>query len=419
MAAVQRVQVFISYAAADTAALEELKMGLSLLERRGDIRVWDDSQLLAGEPGERSIREKISTSSLFVFLASPDSLASNKCRRELQEAHQRASSSLRMIPLIVRPCDWRLAFGDEISPLPTDGRPVTTWANRDEAWLQVLQGIQRVLVHMGADSKAEVSRLKPGHQQRLANDIASRRTLLPHQTQSMLSGRSDPAEHGSITTPGVPSVTDLVGQRVGAIFATNQPALGRFRAAARLAVEAEHEGSEEGARIKCRLAASELLDSIEITLLWRFDRMRMMSATHEAAWSMTQSGEDVNSASWVFNQCVNTSEDPSLELLGLWVHGPSRLQPHDLLVAVRAALGIPRGLEQDVHLAGRLQFVFANWAQWRRKHRDLSQLMTSCNNMVGAYASGNKVEFDVPNTTVVWLEWLGKCLLDRVARPRP
>ena len=40
----------------------------------------------------------------------------------------------RVIPVILRPCDWHTAPFGKLQALPKDGKPVTTWTNRDEAF---------------------------------------------------------------------------------------------------------------------------------------------------------------------------------------------------------------------------------------------------------------------------------------------
>ena len=46
----------------------------------------------------------------------------------------------RVIPIIVRPVDWHETPFAVLQSLPTDGKPVSTWKNEDEAWLNVVEG---------------------------------------------------------------------------------------------------------------------------------------------------------------------------------------------------------------------------------------------------------------------------------------
>ena len=46
-----------------------------------------------------------------------------------------------MIPILVRPVDWEKAPFGHLKVLPTDGKPITLWRNRDEAFKDIVQGI--------------------------------------------------------------------------------------------------------------------------------------------------------------------------------------------------------------------------------------------------------------------------------------
>ena len=50
-----------------------------------------------------------------------------------------------MIPLLVRPVDWKDAPFAHLQALPTDARPLSTWQDEDTALADVVAGIRRVL----------------------------------------------------------------------------------------------------------------------------------------------------------------------------------------------------------------------------------------------------------------------------------
>jgi hypothetical protein len=47
-----------------------------------------------------------------------------------------------MIPVILRPCDWQAAPFGKLLASPTDARPVTKWADIDDAFLDVTKAIR-------------------------------------------------------------------------------------------------------------------------------------------------------------------------------------------------------------------------------------------------------------------------------------
>jgi hypothetical protein len=59
------------------------------------------------------------------------------------ERHERREATI--VPIIVRPCEWHDMPFAKVQALPRNAKPVTTYTNQDEAWLEVVQGIKRVV----------------------------------------------------------------------------------------------------------------------------------------------------------------------------------------------------------------------------------------------------------------------------------
>ncbi|MCP4654872.1 MAG: ATP/GTP-binding protein, partial [bacterium] len=69
--------------------------------------------------------------------------------REMTLAMERhRTGEARVIPIILRPCDWQRAPFGQLQALPKDGKPVTSWPDRDQAFLDVAQGIRRAIAEM-------------------------------------------------------------------------------------------------------------------------------------------------------------------------------------------------------------------------------------------------------------------------------
>jgi hypothetical protein len=64
------------------------------------------------------------------------------------ERHE--SGEARVIPIILKPVDWREAQFSKLQALPKNAKPITTWENRDEAFLNVAQSIRRVVQELSA-----------------------------------------------------------------------------------------------------------------------------------------------------------------------------------------------------------------------------------------------------------------------------
>jgi TIR domain len=102
------IEVFCSYAHEDESHLWRLKVHLNVLERQGLISTWHDRQISVGTDWAQAIDTHLENASLILLLVSADFLASDYCYMiEMQQAMQRHEASVaRVIPIVVRPCDW-------------------------------------------------------------------------------------------------------------------------------------------------------------------------------------------------------------------------------------------------------------------------------------------------------------------------
>ncbi len=140
------IEVFVSYAHEDNALLQVLEKHLLLLKKQGLIDDWYDQDITAGTEWEWEVRRHLDMASIILLLVSPDFIASDYCyrteMRRAMERHQRGRAFV--IPIILRPVEWRGTVFGGLQALPTGGKPITTWSDRDLAFLDVVQGIRRV-----------------------------------------------------------------------------------------------------------------------------------------------------------------------------------------------------------------------------------------------------------------------------------
>ena len=141
------LSVFISYAHEDEPLCRQLEAHLSLQRRQGLISEWHDREILPGAEWSREIDQHLEAASLILLLISPDFLASDYCYEiEMQRALERhKQGEVCVIPIILRPCDWRTSPFARLQCLPRDGKAVTTWQNPDEAFLAIVQGLRRMI----------------------------------------------------------------------------------------------------------------------------------------------------------------------------------------------------------------------------------------------------------------------------------
>lgn len=140
------LELFYSYAREDETLRNQLNKHLSALEREGLIIGWHDRKISAGSEWQDQIDEHLRSAHIILFLVSADFIASDYCYdvevREALERHARHEAVV--IPIILRSVDWSRTPFAKLQALPRDGKPVTSWANQDEAFTNIVQGIGKV-----------------------------------------------------------------------------------------------------------------------------------------------------------------------------------------------------------------------------------------------------------------------------------
>jgi TIR domain len=139
------ISLFYSYSHKDEALREKLETHLSLLKNQGVIRDWHDRRVEAGTEWDGIINENLDKAGMILLLVSANFLASRYCWDvEVARAMERhEAGTARVIPIILKPCDWRSAPFGKLAALPKDGKPLTTWKNRDEAFLDIALGLRQ------------------------------------------------------------------------------------------------------------------------------------------------------------------------------------------------------------------------------------------------------------------------------------
>ncbi|HJQ22932.1 MAG TPA: FxSxx-COOH system tetratricopeptide repeat protein [Blastocatellia bacterium] len=153
------IEVFFSYAHEDEPLRDEMAKHLASLKRQGLITAWHDRQIPPGSEWDEEIKTQLKTADIILLLISADSMASDYCTgvemRHAVERHDRKEACV--IPIILRPCDWDGAPFSKLQALPKDARAVTRWEDRDEAFVNIVEGIKAAIKQINARA--------PGRQQ--------------------------------------------------------------------------------------------------------------------------------------------------------------------------------------------------------------------------------------------------------------
>lgn len=166
---------------------DELRCHLALLRRQALIREWYDRQILPGQRWEKQIDENLRDAHLVLLLVSAHFMNSDYCYgREMDFTLEQARlGQCTAIPIILSPVDWDSSPLGDLQALPKDAKPISVWDNTDEAWVDVVRGIRRVIPkldqeHLLRKIKALSPRLSSENNLKVAKDIvdSSKKELL-------------------------------------------------------------------------------------------------------------------------------------------------------------------------------------------------------------------------------------------------
>jgi hypothetical protein len=144
------MHLFYSYAHEDEELRQKLEKHLSFLKRQDLITGWHDRNISAGTDWAHEIDMHLNMADIILLLVSVDFLASDYCYSiEMERAFERyKSGEARVIPIILRPVELSGTPLSRLQALPTDGKPIKQWADIDEAFVNVSQGIQKVVAEL-------------------------------------------------------------------------------------------------------------------------------------------------------------------------------------------------------------------------------------------------------------------------------
>jgi hypothetical protein len=140
-------EVFVSYAHEDRKYVKALEPHLAALVRNGILAVWHDARILPGADWKQEILDRLERADVVLLLVSSDFMASDfvwSVEVERAVARHRKGEAV-VVPVILRPVLWENSPIGALQALPQDARPVASWPNEDDAWLDVATGISRLL----------------------------------------------------------------------------------------------------------------------------------------------------------------------------------------------------------------------------------------------------------------------------------
>ncbi len=141
------LKLFISYSHQDSLYIEEFKKHIAPLEKDGSIDVWYDRSILPGENFQRKIDHNLEDSDIVCLFISADYLRSESCTSEKMRALElKKQKGVSILSIILSPCGWKdVRDISELLSLPTDGKPISDFNDKNIAWQNVYSGLKRII----------------------------------------------------------------------------------------------------------------------------------------------------------------------------------------------------------------------------------------------------------------------------------
>ena len=152
-------KLFFSYSHKDEVFRDELEIHLATLKRQGIIEPWHDRRIDAGSDLNGMISQELELADIILLLISPYFLASNYCYDiEFQRALElHNEGSVKIIPVIVNPCDWKNTPLSSLVAIPADGKPISKYTNHHDAFLEITTAIRSIAERMVAKNEDKAS----------------------------------------------------------------------------------------------------------------------------------------------------------------------------------------------------------------------------------------------------------------------
>lgn len=136
--------LYIKAHSSDLPWVARLRSHLTLMERRGGVEVFDETQIPPGATRSDLIARNLRRAAVVLYLVSSDMLATIDVA-----AVKAAAAQARHIPFLVRPSfGMGEAFGGSVA-LPRNGVPASKWSDNDSCAAEVVGELRAVIESLG------------------------------------------------------------------------------------------------------------------------------------------------------------------------------------------------------------------------------------------------------------------------------
>lgn len=152
------LKIFIIYAREDRGYKDDLLKSLKLLQTQGFIEPWHDSDIKPGDEWDKEIKAHLQAADVILPIISFNLIDSDYINRvEIKETFHRydKGESILIIPILARSCSWRDTRLKDFHVLPSNGRPIKEWPDKDKAWTSVYEGVKAIILDKKKSKRAE------------------------------------------------------------------------------------------------------------------------------------------------------------------------------------------------------------------------------------------------------------------------
>lgn len=137
------LKIYISYSNKDKAYRDKLLNHLQGLVKNGQIDIWSDHLLVAGDEFMKTFNRELANMDIWVVLISPDSMNSGF----IWDIEHKAAieRGVHIVPILLRPTMWEGTQIEKYNIIPTFAKAISTWGNEDEAFLDVASNISKMI----------------------------------------------------------------------------------------------------------------------------------------------------------------------------------------------------------------------------------------------------------------------------------
>lgn len=140
------LKLFISYSHKDETLVSKFISHIAPLKSNGIITEWYDRKIETGEEYQNDIDNNLENADIICLMISDNFLSSNACIKEKDVSLTlRDKKGIRVIPLILSACLWTIHKElNTLLAVPTDGKPITSFADQNEGWVDAIKLINQV-----------------------------------------------------------------------------------------------------------------------------------------------------------------------------------------------------------------------------------------------------------------------------------